>query len=115
MGWLQVLMLLYGAFDIVMGLIGTLASKNHEPWSLVGGGLAGLLVIGCAFLTKTNPRVGFISATVIGLLVAFRFAPKAFEGVVYPAGIIFAASVAFAVTLVAAHFVAVNRKKGASA
>lgn len=111
MGWLQGVMLLYGIFDILMGLIGTMASKNHEPWSLVGGGGAGLLVIGCAALTKTNPRVGFIAATVIGLLVAARFAPKAIGGQIYPGAIVMIVSLAFAFTLVGAHFAAVNKRK----
>ncbi|MFI5384833.1 MAG: hypothetical protein ACHQ50_01825, partial [Fimbriimonadales bacterium] len=71
----------------------------------------GILIIGCAALTKTNPRVGFIAATVIGLLVAGRFAKHTFEGQVYPAAIIFAVSIVFAVTLVAAHFAAVSKRK----
>jgi hypothetical protein len=91
--------------------IGTVASPNHEPWSLVGGGAAGILVIGFAALTKTNPRVGFIGATVVALLVAGRFGAKAFQGVIYPAGIIFVVSLAFALTLVLAHFAAVARRK----
>lgn len=106
-------MLLYGIFDIVMGLIGTLASKNHEIFSLLGGGVAGLLVIGFAALTKTNPRVGFIGATVVGLAMAAKFAKGAFSGQVYPAGIIFAVSLLFAVVLVGAHFVAVGKRKKA--
>jgi len=105
-------MALYGLFDIAMGLIGTMGSSNHEPWSLLAGGLSGLLVIGCAFLTKTKPRFGFIAATVIGLLVAGNFARGAFSGQVFPALIIFLVSLLFAVTLVGAHFVAVNRRKG---
>src|ERR1041385_1375733 len=98
MGWLQAVMLLYGVFDFAMGLIGTLASKNHEPYSLIGGGVAGVLVIGFAALTKTNPRVGFIGATVVGLLMAGKFASGAFSGQFYPAGIIFAVSLLFAIT-----------------
>jgi uncharacterized membrane protein (UPF0136 family) len=109
MGWLQAVMLLYGLFNIAMGLLGYV--NSHSVASLAAGGIAGILVIGCAALSKTNPRVGFISATVIALLVAGRFAPRTFEGVVYPAGIIFAVSLAFAMTLVVAHFAAVSKRK----
>ena len=113
MGWLQGVMLLYGVFNIVMGLIGTMFSEKHEPWSLIGGGVAGALVIGFAALTKTNPRVGFIGATVVAVLVAMRFAPKAFQGQIYPGAIIFGVSVIFALILVGAHFAAVNKRKRA--
>ncbi|HVT13220.1 MAG TPA: hypothetical protein VHE55_13225 [Fimbriimonadaceae bacterium] len=111
MGWLQGIMLVYGIFDIAMGLVGTLASENHEIFSLLGGGIAGLLVIGFAALTKTNPRVGFIGATVVALAVAGKFASKTFSGQIYPSGIIFAVSLLFAATLVGAHFAAVSRRK----
>lgn len=107
-------MLLYGIFDIAMGVIGTLASKNHEIFSLLGGGVAGLLVIGFAALTKTNPRVGFIGATVVGLAMAGKFAAGTFSGQIYPAGIIFTVSLLFAVILVGAHFAAVGKRKKAA-
>jgi uncharacterized membrane protein (UPF0136 family) len=109
MGWLQGVMLLYGVFSIVMGLIGYL--HGHSLPSLIAGGIAGILVIGCAALTKTNPRVGFITATVIALLVAMQMASKTFKGVIYPSGIIFGVSILFAITLVGAHFAAVSRRK----
>jgi hypothetical protein len=107
-------MLLYGIFDIVMGLIGTIASEKHEPWSLMGGGIAGLLVIGFAFLVKTKPRIGFIGATLVGLLMAGKFAKGTFSGQIYPAGIIFGVSIIFAATLVGAHFAAVNKRKSSA-
>jgi len=108
---LQLVMVLYGLFNIAMGLIGTIESSNHEPWSLLGGGISGLLVIGCAFLTKTKPRFGFIAATVIGLLVAGQFAKGVLAGQVFPALVIFVVSIGFAATLVGAHFAAVNKRK----
>ena len=111
MTWLQLVMVLYGLFDIAMGLIGTMGSPTHEPWSLLAGGLSGLLVIACAVLTKTKPRIGFIAATVIGLLVGSKFAPDAFRGQVFPALVIFLVSIAFAGTLVGAHFAAMSRRK----
>jgi len=104
-------MVLYGLFDIAMGLLGTIKSPNHEPMSLIAGGLSGLLVIVFAFLTKTKPRFGFIAATVVGLLVAGNFASKAFKGQLYPGMLIFVVSLAFAATLVGAHFAAVSRRK----
>ena len=111
MGRLQIVMVLYGIFSIGMGLLGTIRSANHEIASLIGGGVAGVLVIGCAALTKTSPRVGFIAATLIGLAMAGKFAKGTFGGQVYPAGIIFVVSIAFAGFLVGAHFAAVSKRK----
>jgi len=111
MGRLQSVMVLYGVFDIAMGLIGTIATANHEIFSLIGGGVAGLLVIGFAALSKTNPRAGFIGATIVGLLMAGKFAKNAFGGQIYPAGIIFAVSLAFAAFLVGSHFAAMSKRK----
>ena len=109
MGWLQGMMFSYGLFNILMGFLGYV--NKHSVASLAAGGAAGILVIGFAALSKTNPRVGFIGATVVGLLVGGRFALHTFQGEVYPAGIIFVVSLIFAVTLVGAHFAAVNRRK----
>lgn len=109
MGWLQITMLLYGIFEIVMGYLGY--SHSGSIVSFIAGGISGLLVIGCAALTKTNPRVGFIAATVIALAVAGMMAKKTFSGVVYPSGIIFAVSVAFALILLGAHFAATSKRK----
>lgn len=110
MNWIQSVMVLYGVFDICMGLLGTI--KAHEIASLLGGGIAGILVIGCAALAKTHPRIGYIAALVISLLVAGKFAPDTFRGTVYPAGIIFWVSILFAATLLLAHFLAMRRRKG---
>lgn len=111
MNWIQSVMLLYGVFDIFMGFLGTL--KAHEIASLLGGGIAGILVIGCAALAKTHPRIGYIAAMVIALLVAGRFGKQTFEGQIYPAGIIFVVSILFVLTLVLAHFLAMSRRKRA--
>jgi uncharacterized membrane protein (UPF0136 family) len=109
MGWLQAVMLLYGVFDIVMGFLGYL--NKGSIVSLIAGGIAGLLVIAFAALSKTNPRVAFISATLVGLLMAGNFAMKTFQGVIYPAGIMFVVSLVFALTLVGAHFAAMSKRK----
>jgi uncharacterized membrane protein (UPF0136 family) len=113
MGWLQVTMLVYGIFDIVMGFLGY--SHSGSIVSFIAGGVSGILVIGCAALTKTNPRVGFIAATVIALGVAAMMAKKTFSGVVYPSGIIFGVSLAFSLILLGAHFAAVSKRKSEAA
>lgn len=106
-------MLLYGVFNIVMGFLAYL--NKGSIVSLAAAGIAGLLVIGCAALTKTHPRIGFIAASVIGIVVAMRFAGKAFGGEIYPAMIIFVVSILFVVILVGAHFAAVAKRKRGSA
>jgi uncharacterized membrane protein (UPF0136 family) len=111
MGWLQGVMLSYGVFSIAMGLIGYLNSSPRSAASLIAGGIAGLLVIGFAALSKTSPRVGFIGATVVGLILAARFSLKTLGGKVYPDGIIFTVSVIFVLILLGAHFWAVSHRK----
>lgn len=108
MGWLQIVMVLYGLFNIAMGVLGM---EKGSYASLAAGSIAGLLVIGCAVLTKTNPRVGFITAAVIGLLVGGRFAPKAFQGQLYPGWVIFGVSIVFVAVLLGAHFAAVKKRR----
>jgi hypothetical protein len=104
-------MLLYGMFIIIMGLVGTMMSANHEIMSLVGGGSVGVLVIGCAALVKTNPRVGYITATVLALLEAGMMAKATFAGTSMLKTIIFFVSLLFALSLVAAHLMAVSARK----
>lgn len=108
-------MLIYGLFSILMGLLGTLLSPTHEMMSTYGGGGVGILVIGCAALVKTNPRVGYITATVLALLEAAMMAKATFSGTSILKSIVFFVSIAFALALVFAHLSAVAQRKKAEA
>ncbi len=102
-------MLLYGLFDLVVGIEAFV--RKGSVGSLLGGGIAGIIVIGCAALAKTQPRVAYITATAVALLVGLRFLPNAIKGEVWPATIISVISLVFALTLVVAHFVAMAKRK----
>jgi len=105
-------MIVYGIFEIVMGVVGYISKASVI--SLIAGCASGIIVIGCAALTKTNPRVGFITATVVALIVAGSMVGKTLKGVIYPSGIILVVSILFALILVGAHFAAVSKRKAAS-
>ncbi len=108
------LMLFYGILNLGLGIF---AYFNSGSWvSLLAGGIAGVIVIGCAALAKTMPRVAYITATVVALAIAIRFLPKFLgERQWYPAGIEVIASLILAVALVGAHFSAMARRKRESA
>lgn len=109
MPFLQAVMLLYGLFNIVVG-VEAYVSKHSLP-SLISASAIGIIVIGCAALSKTKPRIAYITATVMALLVAGRFAVKALQGQVWPAIILVSVSLLFALLLVGAHFAAMARRK----
>ncbi len=82
MKWLPGLVGAYGAINVIGGLIGFL--KANSIWSLVVGGIAGLLLIGCAVATSTRPGLAYRSAGVLalGLLIfwAYRFSEVIGQG-----------------------------------
>ena len=109
MPWLLAVMLIYGLFNIVLG-VEAYMSKGSLPSLIAAGGL-GLVVIACAALAKTNPRVAYITATVVALLIIGRFMKPALEGTIWPATVIVIVSAIFALTLIGAHFIAVKKRK----
>ena len=72
MNWIQGVMLGYGVISIALGAYGYAKS----PVSLYMGGLVGLLIIAAAALSKTNPRVGYIGAALISLVMIGNFGGK---------------------------------------
>lgn len=111
MTWVRWVLIAYGVFNIVLGVIGFVNSNSLV--SLIAGGVAGLLILGCAALgMKGKPRVGNIAALVITLLLLGRFAPTFFEtGDWMPAGISMVAGVIVVLCLVAGHFMAMSARK----
>jgi len=109
MGWLNIVLILYGLLDIAMGVLGF--ARAHSIGSLLGGGIGGLIVLGSVVLTKWKPREARIAALAVALLVAGKFAAGAFSNQLYPSGILFAASVAVVVCLALGHMAGMKAKK----
>jgi uncharacterized membrane protein (UPF0136 family) len=75
---------IYGLVSLVGGTIGYLKA-NSMP-SLVAGGIAGILLLLCAFGITRWPLPSLIGATVVSLALVGRFAPKALGVVEKAAG-----------------------------
>lgn len=108
MAWPRVLVLLYGLFNIVLGIQSYFfpSSGKASLVSLIAAGGMGLAVVYFFTLIPKNPRVGYIGTTVLALASAGRFAQKAFGGESYPGMTVFAVSLFVAVALTLAHFMA---------
>ncbi|MDR3690179.1 MAG: TMEM14 family protein [Fimbriimonas sp.] len=110
MAWLNVVLLLYGLLNIVMGYLGY-AEKNSVI-SLIAGGAAGLIVLGSIVYSKYKPRTARITALVITILLMGRFGPKTFsENKLYPDGIEFVASLATFICLGVGHIMGMRSKR----
>jgi len=109
MGWLNVVLLLYGFFDIGMGVLGYV--NKGSVASLIAGGLCGLIVIVSLLTYKGHPRNSRIAALFITVLMMGRFAPKTFQNELYPSGIIFVTSLAVAVCLILGHVMGMKARK----
>ena len=68
---------LYGLVSLTGGIIG-FVKANSLPSLLAGGG-AGLLLLGCAFLILRKPMMGLIGSAVIALALLGRRAPEPFR------------------------------------
>jgi len=64
---------------ILLGIIGYFVDPTHNIGSIIGGGILGLIEIGFATLSKTNPRIGYMGAAILALLAALMFIPKSFQ------------------------------------
>jgi len=109
MNWIQWLLVLYGLLTIGMGVQGYVGSQSMA--SLIAGGGLGALVLAAVAITRTQPRIGYILALVLAVLLLGRFAPKFFgQGVLYPDGVMAIASIVAIAALASAHFLAQARK-----
>ncbi len=108
---------LYGIFSIGLGAKAYFApEEGHQPHivSLIAGTILGLLMIGSYFLWTKNPRAGRIMSLVLGLLAMGNFGPKTFQGVMYPAGVMFFSSLVLVLLLGSGHMAA-KKNKGTEA
>ncbi len=114
MGWLNVVLLLYGLFNIGMGCIGYF--RGHSIISLIAGSVAGLIVLGTLVWYKSNPRAARITALVITIALMGQFAKDTFEkNQLYPAGAIFVPSVIVFLCLLVGHVMGMRAKKARGA
>ncbi len=90
-------------------------SEGHtaSPASLIAAGGSGLLLLICMFVSLKNPRLGYIPALVICLLLIGRFASsmatKGFK--LYPDAIAIIIALITAGSLLAGHLLAQRAKK----
>lgn len=102
------MVLLYGIFLIAMAIQGYL---KGSVVSLISGGAAGMLEIGLAAYTRTNPRIGRMGSALIALLIFGRFAPAYFTGHKLTSLALAVVSIVVFLCLLGGHFYAVSRRK----
>ncbi len=112
MRWLDALVLAYGILLIAMGIYAS--AKYHETASLIGGGVTGVLEIGFAAFTVTNPRVGRIGSAVIALLLIGMMGSEYAKSGKLNFLILTVASVIVFVCLMGGHFYAMSKRKSAA-
>lgn len=72
----SVVVLLFGVFNVVGGIIGFM--KASSTASLIAGGISGILLFVCSFGVRTGNKVAIIGALVISILLCGRFLPALF-------------------------------------
>lgn len=107
---IDVVVLIYALLSLGMGLEAYIAKKSLP--SLLGGGGAGIILIGLLALGKTNPRAGRIGSAIVTLLLLGRFSPTFLtQWTWYPAGIMAIASAIVFAVLAGGHMAAMKKKK----
>ena len=89
------------------------ALDSDSMVSVYAAGGSGLIVLACVWVSLKKPRVGYIAAMVIALVILLRFAPLAFgaEGKMYPDMVATVASALAIAALIGGHLLS-NRSKG---
>jgi len=116
MTWLQILLIIYGAINIVGGVIGF---TKGSGMSLIVGGTFGAAVIALTLMTKTRPSVfRVLGVLVLGLagFWIYRMNEVAAEGKPTTIAVMnLALSLVVFVTMTAAHFAATAKTRRESA
>lgn len=71
MGWLDVSVLVYALIMLGGGIGGYKVA--HSPWSLVTGIASAVLLVGAIALARTNPKAGYLMATLVTLALLILF------------------------------------------
>lgn len=105
--WLNTIVGLFALLNIVGGFVGY--QEKHSIMSLIGGGVIGVVLIASVFMTKSNPKGGYLLAGAMTLLTLGFFMMRYMTGhKIWPAGVMVLASVAVLACLVAGHFASRN-------
>jgi uncharacterized membrane protein (UPF0136 family) len=103
MSWLTIAVAVYGIAVAAGGIMGYATAGS--PMSAITGGLAGLLLIVSAVLSRSQPRVGFgLAAVVAVLLIAFFIYRYLQTRSPMPAFGVIGLSVLMLILLVVGHF-----------
>jgi len=113
MPWLNIILLLYCLLNVVMGTLGYI--NKGSLISLIAGVTAAIVILASMVWTRTNPRSGRITSLIVAVLLLGRFAPKAFQNQLYPAGIMFVCSLVVIICLCAGHMMGMKAKKAREA
>jgi uncharacterized membrane protein (UPF0136 family) len=108
MRWLDALVIFYGILLILMGIDGFL---HKSIISLIAGGTCGILEIGFAALSVTNPRVGRIGSAIIAVLMIGKFTPDYFKDHKLAELILMVSSIVVFCCLLGGHFYAMSKRK----
>jgi len=109
--WLDGLVIFYGILLIAFGIQGYLKHDANSTAALITRTISGVIVIGLAAYTKTNPRVGRIGSAVIALLIMGHTFPLYFQKHGTVALILALSSLVVFCSLLGGHFAAVQKKK----
>lgn len=103
-------LLLYGLFNIVLGVQAYISAGSRE--SLMGGVGAGVVVIVAMVISFKQPRIGYILALFVCFALFGRFMPAFLrDGTIYPAFVVAAASALTAGTLIGGHLTSMRERK----
>jgi uncharacterized membrane protein (UPF0136 family) len=112
MMWLSGVVLAFGIFNVGLGLFAYFQTGSLP--SLIAAGVAGILLIAFAALSRTKPTIGYGGAFLICLALLGRFAGPFFSQTQwYPAGLMVFTSAIVLICLVIGHF-QIRRSTGAS-
>lgn len=100
-GGAKIYFIVFGILTIVGGIVGYV--KAGSVVSVIAGSIAGILLLGAAWLMPDYQAVGLSAALVVSVLLAGQFVPKFFKTYkVMPAGLMSALSVIGIVVAIAA-------------
>lgn len=103
MPWLSIAVIVYGIMVAGGGIMGFVQAGS--PMSAITGGIAGLLLMGAGFISKSNPRAGFAAAAVLAVaLIAFFFYRYSTTHKPMPAFGVIGLSALMLILLVVGHF-----------
>lgn len=111
MSGVNIVLLLYGLLNLALGIEAFIAKQS--VMSLLGGGLAGIIVLAMLALKPKYPRVANIVCLIVAIAILGRFLPAYLKDTskTYPNLVLVLASAIVIVVLAAGHFATMGRKR----